>query len=321
MLLQHLARLAIAAILALFVAITPAPAQEKKEPPKKEAKKPANPPPDVANAKYGEHERNVLDVWKAKSDKPTPLVVYIHGGGFRAGDKSSLAAPFLSACLKEGISVAAINYRLSQHAPYPAPMLDGARAVQFLRAKANEYNLDPKRFAATGGSAGAGISLWMAFRDDMADAKSADPIARESTRLTCAMVLGAQSSYDPRWIQKHIGGRAHEHPALLPFYGIKADEIDSPKAHKLYEEASPINYVTKDDPPVFLYYNEPHGPLPADAKPGQGIHHPKFGEMLKEKMDPLKIECVLRHEDDYKGKPGDARNRDMVEFLVKHLQK
>jgi acetyl esterase len=281
---------------------------------------PKLPAPDVKDEKYGPHERNVLDLWKAKSDAPTPLVIYIHGGGFRAGDKSTLDPDLLKRLLDAGISVAAINYRFSQHAPYPAPMLDGARAVQHLRSKAKDWNLDKTRFAATGGSAGAGISLWLAFRDDLADPKSADPVARESTRLSCAAVLGAQSSYDPRWIQKHIGGKAHEHPALLPFYGLKADEIDTPKAHKLYEEASPITYVSKDDPPVFLFYNEPKGPLPADAKPGQGIHHPAFGDRLKEVLDPLKVECVLRHADDYKGKPGETRNKEMVEFFVKHLK-
>jgi acetyl esterase len=287
------------------------------------AKQPARPAPDVKDAKYGPHERNVLDLWRAKSDSPTPLVVYIHGGGFRAGDKSSLDADLLARCLEAGVSVAAINYRLSQHAPYPAPMLDGGRAVQFLRSKAKEWNLDPKRFAATGGSAGAGISLWLAFRDDLADPKSDDPVARESTRLSCAAVLGAQASYDPRWIKKHVGGRAHEHPALPQLYGLKAGELDSPKAHKLYDEAAPINYITKDDPPVFLFYSEPKGPLPADAAPGQGIHHPRFGEALKAKLDPLKIECVVRHRDDYKGKPnpGAERNEEMVAFLVKHLKK
>jgi acetyl esterase/lipase len=281
---------------------------------------PTKPAPDVKDAKYGPHERNVIDLWKAKSDKPTPLVIYIHGGGFRAGDKSTLDGDLLAKLLDAGISVAAINYRLSQHAPFPAPMLDGGRAVQFARSKAKDWNIDKARVGATGGSAGAGISLWLAFKDDLADPKSEDPIARESTRLSCAAVLGAQSSYDPRWIQKTIGGKAHEHPALVPFYGLKEDELDTPKAHRLYEEASPINYVSKDDPPVFLFYNEPKGPLPADAKPGQGIHHPKFGDALKEKLDPLKVECILRHSDDYKGKPADLR-KEMVEFFVKHLKK
>ena len=97
------------------------------------------------------YERNVLDLWKAKSDRPTPLVIYIHGGGFRSGDKSSVDARLLDRCLDAGISVAALNYRLSSQAPFPAPMLDSARAVQFLRSRASQWNLDPARFAATGG--------------------------------------------------------------------------------------------------------------------------------------------------------------------------
>jgi acetyl esterase/lipase len=280
---------------------------------------PDKPQPDAADIKYGSHERNVLDLWRAKSESPTPLLVFIHGGGFRAGDKSQLAAALLKGCLDSGISVTSINYRLSQHAPFPAPMLDSARAVQFLRSKSKEWNLDPKRIAASGGSAGAGISLWLGFHDDLADPANADPVLRESTRLTCLGVMGAQSSYDPRFIKQIVGGRAHEHPALMPFYGLKEDELDSPKAHKLYEEASAINYVSKDDPPVFLFYNEPKGPLPDDAKPGQGIHHPNFGIALKEKLGPLGIECVLRHQDDYRGGRGDL-NRELVEFFAKHLR-
>jgi acetyl esterase/lipase len=302
---------AFAAACALAALGPPAPAQPEA----------AKPKPDVRDARYGPHERNVLDLWQAKSDRPAPLVVFIHGGGFRGGDKSNLAPALLRRCLEAGLSVAAINYRLSQHAPFPAPMRDGARAVQFLRAKAAGWNLDPKRFAATGGSAGAGISLWVAFHDDLADPDSADPVARQSTRLSCAAVQGAQSSYDPRWIKKTIGGRAHEHPALVPFYGLKPDELDTPKAHKLYEEASPINYATADDPPVFLFYAEPKGPLPPDARPGQGIHHPKFGEALKERLDALKVECAVRHRDDYTGKgpPAEALAREMVDFFRKHL--
>ena len=106
-----------------------------------------------------------------------------------------------------------------------------------------------------------------------------------------------------------------------PVYGLKADELDTPTARKLIDDAAPINHITKDDPPVFLFYSEPKGPLPADAGPGEGIHHPNFGTALKEKLDEFKIECVVRHRDDYKGKTPAERNREMVAFLVKHLKK
>ncbi len=274
------------------------------------------PKADLPNVAYGPHQRNVLDFWKAKTDQPAPLVVFIHGGGFRAGSKEQLNPALLDACLKNGIAVMAINYRLSPEVTFPAHYMDCARAIQFARHNAKEWNIDPKRVAATGGSAGAGTSLWLGFHDDLADVKNADPVLRQSTRLTCMAVNGAQSTYDPRVIKKIIGGRAHEHPALEGFYGLKSDELDLPKAHKLYEAAAPINYLNAGDPPVLAFYNEPKGPLPADAKPGQGIHHINFGTYLKEKMDKLNIECTVRHSDD-----GAKVVPETVAFFKKHLAK
>src|SRR5262249_44783575 len=150
--------------------------------------------------------------------------------------------------------------------------------VQFLRLKATELGIDPHRIAAAGSSAGAGIALWIGFHDDLADRKSNDPAERESSRVTCVATEGAQTSYDPRFIKALIGGRAHEHPALRSFFGVNSDtDLESPRAQKLYVDASPINHVTPGDPPVFLFYAEPDAPLERDARPGQGIHHPLFG--------------------------------------------
>jgi acetyl esterase len=275
----------------------------------------AKPQPDLGNVAYGPHQRNVMDVWKAKSDQPAPLLVYIHGGGFRGGNKEALPAYLLNGCLASGISVVSINYRLSPEVAFPAHYMDCARAIQFARSKAKEWNLDPKRVASSGSSAGAGTSLWLGFHDDLADPASPDPVLRESTRLSCMVVFGAQSTYDPRAIKKLIGGRAHEHPALQGFYGLKDDELETEKAHKLYEAAAPINYLTAGDPPVYALYNEPRGPLPADARAGQGIHHIHFGTHLKEKMDALKIECIIRHQDE---RPDVAA--ETIAFLRKHLK-
>jgi acetyl esterase/lipase len=72
-------------------------------------------------------------------------------------------------------------------APFPAPQRDAARAIQFLRSKATVWNIDPARVVAFGGSAGAGISLWLALHADLAETNSPDPVARQSTRLLVAM--------------------------------------------------------------------------------------------------------------------------------------
>src|SRR5207302_1964795 len=88
---------------------------------------------------------------------------------------------------------------------------------------------------ATGGSAGAGISLWLAFHADLAQPDSKAVVARQSTRLTCAGLFGAQSSYDPPVTKKIIGGRAHEHGALLPFCGLSAGELGKAKAQDVVQ--------------------------------------------------------------------------------------
>ncbi len=287
---------------------------------------PSKPKPDFANLRYGPHERNVLDLWKAKpksgkTAEPTPVVVFFHGGGFRMGDKASVPGWLVANCLDAGISVASANYRLSNTATFPAPMLDGARAIQYLRSRSNELGLDPGRMGASGSSAGAGIALWIGFHDDLAEPRSPDPIARQLTRLTGIGVDGAQTSYDPRFIQRVIGGRAHEHSALKSFYGLSDSERDTPKAHQLYEAASPICYATAGDPPVILFYMEPDEPLPADAEPGQGIHHPRFGAALKAQLDPLGVECTVRHTKDFPDPddPNPAMFHEMTAFFARHL--
>jgi acetyl esterase/lipase len=287
----------------------PARAQQRRE-------RPELPEPDVANAKYGPHERNVLDLWQARSETPTPLMIYIHGGGFRGGDKRTLSPQVLNQCLEAGISVAAINYRLTDVAPFPAAHHDSARAVQKLRRRAGEWNLDKTRFAATGGSAGGGISLWLAFHDDLAKLDSDDPVERESTRLTCVAVSGAQSSYDPRFTAAIGLPRFESHQFFYPFYGITRDEFDSDKAHKLYDEAAAITHLTADDRvPVHLTYGFGDVPIDENTSIGTIVHHPKFGIVLKERMDKLNVECVLV----YPGQPGDAPRENAVAFLRRHL--
>jgi len=283
--------------------------------------RPALPAPTHENVSYGPHERNVLDFYQAKSDKPTPLIIFIHGGGFVSGDKRQFNPQMLHSALADGISFAALHYRFidGKDVLLPTPQRDSARAVQFLRSKAKEWNLDPTRVACFGGSAGAGCSMWIGFHDDLADPNNSDPVLRQSTRITAVGTMGGQSTYDPIEIKRLIGGRAWEHSSIFKAYGLAGPEEaqnPTPEQKKLYDEASSFKHLTQDDPPLYMTYNEADGPLPENARPGQGIHHPNFGRHLKAKMDELKIENIFVNQSDPKA---DRPTMDMYGFFKKHF--
>jgi len=279
--------------------------------------------PTHADVSYGPHERNVIDLYLVESKTPTPLVLYIHGGGFQGGDKSSVGS--VQSYHSAGWSVAAINYRFTNVLPAPGQYLDCARALQFIRHNAAKWNINPKLIASTGGSAGAGTSMWLAFHDDLADPKSDDPIARESTRLTCVVVSNGQSSYDPRFAEKAGIPRPNfeRHGFFEPFYGIKVAEADTPEAYRRYEAAAPITYLTKDDPPAFLTYSYANEPVTSTSNLGLVVHHPKLGIALKEQMDKLGIECIVQYRDE-EGKQsvrhGGGEINSPGDFIRRHFQ-
>ena len=107
--------------------------------------------PTHADVAYSEHDACRLDLWIAEGDSPRPLLVHIHGGGWTGGDKRRQPKQVLP-YLEKGISCASINYRHTPSAPLPAPVHDAARAVQFLRSRAAEWNIRTDRILLTGGS-------------------------------------------------------------------------------------------------------------------------------------------------------------------------
>jgi acetyl esterase/lipase len=284
----------------------------------KKAYDPSVPKPTFANVRYGAHERHVLDFWKADAETPTPLVVVIHGGGWRGGEKER-ANRFveIDRLLDAGISVASINYRLIQHAesegiepPVRAPLHDAARAIQFLRSKSGQWNLDKQRIAATGGSAGACSSLWLAFHDDLADPSSEDPIARESTRLACAAVTGAQTTLDPQQMKEwtpnsRYGGHA---------FGLKTfPEFLAGRERILpwIAEYSPYSLASGDDPPVYLIYSTPPAIGQDQRDP---THTSNFGVKLQEHLRSIGRECQLV----YPGAP-DVTYKTPTDYLIAQL--
>lgn len=275
--------------------------------------------PTHADVAYGEHPKQRFDLWLAKSTdgKPTPLCIYIHGGGFRGGDKrvnANVPAPYLA----KGISFAAMNYRLSEGGknPYPIAMHDAARGLQTIRSRAKEWNIDPDRVVCYGGSAGAGISLWLGFHEDLADPDSDDPVARQSTRILAAATTNGQSTYDMRTFREwfHVPN-LEPHPALVDFYAVKQpSDWETDRVKRLMTDASAITHLTKDDVPVYMTYGRGDVPVKVDTNAGVWVHHVKLGLKLQERMGELGLECVVvspeDRDEEYGGLPG---------FLIRKL--
>ncbi len=272
----------------------------------KSKRKAAGPAPTMRDVGYGPNAAQRLDFYKANSDKPTPLVFHIHGGGWKNGDKSTFndAGHFLAV----GISVVSIDYRLIDQAeadkvvpPVKAPLHDAARALQFVRSKAAEWNIDKERIGATGSSAGACTSLWLAFHPDLANPQSSDPIEHESTRLWCAAVVRPQTTLDPQQMVEWIPNSNYGAHA----FGIKGDatknldafaEFVSRRAEILpwIAEYSPYALVTADDPPVYMNYNL----KPAVGQPQENpTHSANFGVKLQERCKEAGVDCELVYPD------------------------
>ncbi len=285
---------------------------------------PPGPKPTLANVPYGQHPKQVIDFYKAESDKPTPLVFYIHGGGWTGGSKDRVG---VINYLKAGISVVSVEYRFIQEAqalgikpPVDAPLKDAARALQFVRSKAGEWNIDKTRIGATGGSAGACSSLWLAFHPEMADAKSSDPIARESTRLLCAAVTGAQTTLDPQQMKEwtpnsRYGGHAFGFLADPKTRDTQFDAFLAGRESVLHwiKEYSPYEHVSADDPAIYLIYNA----VPAIGQEQKDpTHTSNFGVKLQEHCQAKGVACELV----YPGAP-DVPHPSLDAFLIGKLKK
>lgn len=278
-------------------------------------------PATFTNEKYGEHERNVFDIWLADSVEPTPLVIYIHGGGFVGGDKSRYYDSedwirFLDA----GVSVATINYRFMNQAPYGilASMSDSKRCLQYVRYNAEKYNIDKRKIACSGGSAGAGTSLWLAFSDEMADAESKDPVLHESTKITCAGAFATQSTYDIlQWadiLELPLNKTPEEKHTIARAFGIKsATGVDLFAETEIREELDFLGKMNENAAPFFVY-NRREGGIPSNEDELQ--HHPVHAKALKEKADKVGAEAIV-----YAPAIGivDESGKDLVDFFLEKL--
>jgi acetyl esterase/lipase len=207
----------------------------------------------LRNLEYlpGGHERQKLDLFlPAGTSAPAPLIIWIHGGAWQAGSKENCPARRFVA---QGYAVASLNYRLSQHAIFPAQIEDCKAAVRWLRAHAKDYSLDPNRFGAWGSSAGGHLVALLGTSGEVKEFEvGANPNVSSRVQAvadffgpTDLVQMGAQSGPNSRIDHnapdspesKLVGGAIQEHQALAA-------------------KANPITYVSKDDPPMLLVHGD-----------------------------------------------------------------
>ena len=280
-------------------------------------------PATHANVRYGPHERNFLDIWLAKSNKPTPLVIYIHGGGFTGGDKSKIYnSKDMPKFLKAGVSFATINYRYRTAEPrgVRGSLNDSKRALQFIRTKAKDWNIDKTRIGAYGGSAGSGTSTWLAFHDNMAEPNNPDPVLRESTRLAVVGALATQATYDVlKWSELLAytpDAETYEESLVeaVVFYGLKnVEELTSPKGEAIRADLDMLGLMSKDDPPLYVS-NGMKGGTPENR--GHRNHHPLHAVALKKRAEEVGIEAEV-HAKLIGIEP--PKTEGMVNFFLRHL--
>jgi acetyl esterase len=178
-----------------------------------------------------------MDYYAPKGGGVHPIAIIIHGGGYKGGDSKSGSEAYVADFLAPaGYAVFSVNYRLAPKYPYPYMVLDVQRAVRYIRYNARKWNADPDKIALVGGSAGGFLSNMVGLLNAPGDPKAADPVDRVSARAQAVVSLYAQSSFE------FVPLNADVHRLLDPLIAQKGEKA-------AIKEASPISYVSKNDPP------------------------------------------------------------------------
>ena len=205
---------------------------------------------DLAYVKDG-HKRQVLDLYlpDQSSNYKKPLIVWIHGGAWRSGDKRSVR---WRPILKRGFAVASVNYRLSQHATFPAQIHDCKSAIRWLKSKASDYGIDPDRFGVWGSSAGGHLSALVGTSGNHPDLEGTIGVIGPSSSVQA--VCDWFGPTDLTLMDQQAG----------PTGAFSHDSPDSPESQligapiqqhqNLVNRANPIKYIDGNDPPFLIVH-------------------------------------------------------------------
>ena len=211
----------------------------------------------IADVDYAGNDnlRQKLDVFLPKvrsSDKPVPLLVFIHGGGWRNGDKASglsRLAPFLANGKMAGATVA---YRLSDEAQWPAQIHDCKAAIRFLKASADQYCIDPDRIAAMGTSAGGHLVAMLGVTGDVPELEGEiGEHGDQNSEVACVVnFFGPSDLLSMNGEGGTMDHEAPDSPESLMLGGPILERKD------LARQASPITHVSKADEPMLIVHGD-----------------------------------------------------------------
>ena len=213
------------------------------------------------------HDLKLDLYWHPDAEEPTPLVIWVHGGAWRGGGKSN-PRPALH-LLEHGYAVASVQYRLSQHATFPAQIQDVKAAVRWLRAQAGEYKIDPARFGAFGPSAGGHLVAMLGTSGDVVAWEVGEHLD-QSSRVQAVVDWFGPSDF---LRMNDVPGRIdHDAPDSPESQLVGAPIQERPD---LTAAADPGTYATPDDPPILIM----HGLDDKLVIPGQSeLLHAKLQE-------------------------------------------
>jgi acetyl esterase/lipase len=263
--------------------------------------------PDHKDIPYDVQDKSqILDVYLADSDKPAPVMVYFHGGGWRAGSKNRIPA-YLSKANAEGwLAVVSVEYRFTDVATHPAQVDDCARAIQFIRYKSKEWNMDTSRMGVTGGSAGGHLAAYVALQDDEEDPNSDDPVSRQSSRVSFAIPFAGPTDWTL------LATIPHNHPAYRQLIGYEPGTPFKELSTHLVKDVSPVSFATKDDPPMLIVHGDADSIVPFE-------HAKALEHALHQVCVPVEIHVVKGGKHNIAGAGEPSSSKRASEYMRRHL--
>ena len=212
--------------------------------------------PDILFATVDGHELR-LDLYLPNGVENPPLVVWVHGGAWRAGSRESVGAIGL---VEHGYAIASVSYRLSPVAPYPAQIHDIKSAIRYLRKHAGEYGFDSNRIAIAGSSAGAHLATLVGVTNGSESHEgSVGGNDEASSSVQAVLSFYGASNFLTILNQSTPRGLDVRIPALELLLGGGLDEKQELAAH-----ASPVFQLDPGDPPLFLLHGDQDPQMPVN---------------------------------------------------------